>query len=114
MGPRPAWSPRAPPKSVQRIVCAPSRPAPVGVTAGGLALVRTSGGVGLCDLRPGAPMLGAGMPDVPPGAAVPNPPSHRSAYGALSMFVCRTNPKAWQSGVLLRASGLGTALWRRE
>ena len=58
MGPGPPWSPRAPPKSVQRTVCAPSCPAPVGVTAGGLAWVRTSGGVGLCDLRPGAPMPG--------------------------------------------------------
>ena len=35
-----------------------SCPVPVGVTAGGLAWVRTSGGVGLCDLRPGAPMPG--------------------------------------------------------
>ena len=57
---------------------------------------------------------GAGMPDVPPGATVPNPPSHRSACGALSMFVCRANPKAWQSGVLLRVSGFGAALWRQQ
>ena len=186
MGPGPPWSPRAPPKLVPRTVCAPSCPAPVGVTAGGLAWVRTSGGVGLCGLLPGAPMpgrvllhhsrplcgggggsgcprplleawhpcidpcwrrlgpfasppppppcaqpcrpcstwrtgrstallrRGAGMPDVPPGAAVPNPPSHRSACGALSVFVCRANAKAWQSGMLLRASGLSAALWRRE
>ena len=54
----PPWSPRAPPKSLQLAVCAPSCPAPVGVTAGGLAWVRTSSGVGLCDLRPSATMLG--------------------------------------------------------
>ena len=148
-----------------------------------LAWVRTSGGVGVCDLHPGAPMpgrvllhhsrplreggggqgapvlswrpgllaltptgvawasslspppprcaqprcprsarcprrstalvrTGAGMPDVLPGAAVPNPSSRRSACGALSLFVCRADPKAWQPGVLLRASGLGAALWR--
>ena len=54
------------------------------------------------------------MPDVPPGVAMPNPPPHRSACGALSVFVCRANPKAWRSGVLLRASALGAALLRRE
>ena len=53
------------------------------------------------------------MPNVPPGAAVPNPPSHRGACGALSVSVCRANPKAWQPGVLLRSPGLGAALWRR-
>ena len=61
MGPGPPWSPEAPPESVHRTVCAPSRQAPAGVAAGGLALVRTSGGVGLCDLRPGAPMPGRVM-----------------------------------------------------
>ena len=47
-----------PPKSVQRIVRVPPSPAPAEVAAGGLAWVRTSGGVGLCDLRPGASMPG--------------------------------------------------------
>ena len=53
-----AW---APPKSVQRTVRAPPCLAPIGVAAGGLAWVRTSGGVGLCDLRPGASMPGRVM-----------------------------------------------------
>ena len=61
MGLGPPWSPGAPPKSVQRIVRAPPCPAPAGVAAGGLAWVRTSGGVGLGDLRPGASMLGRVM-----------------------------------------------------
>ena len=189
MGPRPTSSPKAPPKSGKRNGYEPSCPAPVGVTAGGLAWVKTSGGVGVCDFRSGAPMpgrvplhhscplggggggvggsgcprplldawtactdpcwrclglfaekvspphppsvhspaalalpgasggllrRGAGMPDVPPGEAVPNPPSHRSACGALHVFVCRAIPKAWQSGVLFWASSFGAALWRRE
>ena len=54
--------------------------------------------------------IGAGMPNVPPGAAVPHPSSHRGTRGALSVSVCRTNLEAWQPGVLLRAPGLGTAL----
>ena len=61
MGPGPPWSPEAPPESVQRTLRAPSRQAPAGVAAGGLAWGRTSGGVGLCDLRPGAPMPGRVM-----------------------------------------------------
>ena len=61
MGPGPPWSPGAPPKSVQRTIRAPPCSAPIGVAAGGLAWVRTSSGVGLCDLRPGASMP-ASMP----------------------------------------------------
>ena len=61
MGPGPPWSPGAPPKSVQCTVRAPPCPPPAGVAAGGLAWVRTSGGVGLCDLRPGASMPGRVM-----------------------------------------------------
>ena len=55
MGPGPRWSPEAPPKSVQRTLRAL---APTGVAAGGLAWARTSGGVGVCDLRPCTPMPG--------------------------------------------------------
>ena len=61
MGPRPPWSPEAPPKSVQRTLRAPPCLAPTGVAAGGLAWVRTSGGVGLCDLRSCASMPGRVM-----------------------------------------------------
>ena len=61
MGPGPPWSPEAPPKSVQRTLRAPPCLAPTGVAAGGLAWARTSGGVGLCDLRPCASMLGRVM-----------------------------------------------------
>ena len=54
------------------------------------------------------------MPNVPTGAAMPHPSSHRGTCDALSVPVCRANPEAWQPGVLLRAPVLGAALWRRE
>ena len=80
MGPGPPWSPEAPPKSVQRTLRAPPCQAPTGVTAGGLARAKTSGGVGSCDLRPCAsmpvrvmllnlrPLRGGGGVGVPPSS----------------------------------------------
>ena len=75
---------------------------------------QTTGRAGGCCRSVALVRRGAGMPNVPRGAAVPNPPSHRGACGALSVSVCRANPKAWQLGVLLQSLGLGAVLWRRE
>ena len=58
MGPGPPWSPEAPPKSVQRTLHTSPCHVPTGVATGGLAEARTSGGMGLCNVRPCAPMPG--------------------------------------------------------
>ena len=58
---------------------------------------------------PSAALLrrGAGMPNVPPGAAVPHPFSHRGTRGALSVSVCRAS-----RGVAAGGPAPGAWPWR--
>ena len=54
------------------------------------------------------------MPGMPPGTAVPHPPTHRSTRCALFVLVRRADPKAGQSWPLLRAPHHCPLLWRGE
>ena len=50
------------------------------------------------------------MPRMSPGAAMPHPPAHRRACGALSVIVCSAKPQPRESRSSLRAPSHGAPL----